>query len=141
MVYNSNMPYKLQLKPYQGKNGEKYKIIQITDLTLHTNNMRPTQKVAKKIGDAMEKQEPGRIYSNIEKQDDTELHSITMTLLRNDPEFVKMVQEEERKGYKILISFPKTGIPMLLGKDAKEFIDSTKGKRILRHLAKKKSQE
>lgn len=132
------MEYKLELKPAVMKNGVKYKIIQITDLTLHANNKRPTQNVTKKISDAMEKQVPGRIYSKIDKQDGGESHALTMTLLRNDPEFVRMVQAEEKKGYKVLIGFPKTGIPMLLGDDAKEFMDSTKGKRIIRHLAKKK---
>lgn len=130
----------MRLQPAVLKNGMKYKVIQITDVTLHANK-RPTLNVAKKVAEAIEKQEPGRIYSDIEKQDAGESHEITMTLLRSDPEFVKMVQEEERKGYKVLIAFPKTGIPLLLGKDAKEFMDSTKGKRIIRHLAKKKQGE
>jgi len=132
--------YKLQLQPAVLKNGTKYKMIQITDLTLHTNK-RSTQNVAKKIGEAMERQEPGRIYSKLGKQDDAESHAITMTLLRNDPEFVKMVQKEEAKGYKILIGFPKKGIPMRLGKDVHDFIDSKNGQRLIRGLAKEKSKD
>lgn len=137
------MPYEMRLQPAVLKNGVKYKTIQITDLTLHANNKRPTLNVAKKISDALERHEPGRIYSKIEKQERNESgsHEFAMTILRNDPEFVRMVQEEERKGYKILIAFPKAGVPIFLGEDAREFMDSTKGKRILRHLAKKKQGE
>ena len=134
------MDYRLELKPFEGKEGQKYKVIQITDLTLHKNK-RPTQNVAKKISDSLATQEPGRIYSKIDKQDAGESHALTLTLLQSDPEFVKMVREEEEKGYKILIGFPKTGIPMMLGKDALEFMDGTKGKRIIRKLYKKDGKD
>ena len=55
------MEYKLELKPAQMKDGQKYKIIQITDITFHSPGRRPTQSVGEKVKEAFDKNEPGRI--------------------------------------------------------------------------------
>lgn len=63
---------------------------------------------------------------------------VFLDLLKNDLDFMKMIKEEESKGYKILIELPPHGIPILAGKDTQEFINSKNGKRVLRGLAKNK---
>lgn len=143
-VQESNMEYKLELKPAQMKDGQKYRIIQITDITFHAPNRRPTESVGEKVKEAFANGEPGRIYQNLEKVDSQENQGegyIKMAILdqiKNDPSFIKMLQEEEAKGYKVLLSIPKSGIPVYAGKDSVEFMDSKKGKRILRKIAKDK---
>lgn len=145
-VQESSMEYKLELKPAQIKDGQKYKIIQITDITLHSPGRRPTKSVGEKVKKAFDKNEPGRIYQNLEKIDsDTEQHEgyfkiSILDQIHKDPSFMKMLKEEESKGYKVLLSIPKDGIPIYEGKDSKEFIDSKKGKRILRKIAKDKNR-
>jgi hypothetical protein len=131
------MTYQLQLKPFERKAGFKYKIIQLTDFALHTNAMRSTQFPARKVKDSFETNESGRIYSSIEKKHDTPKFPI-VDMLRNDPEFVQYIQDEEKDGYKILLAVPKAGIPVVLGKDTVDFMNSVKGKRILRRLYKNK---
>ncbi len=113
----------------------KYKVIQLTDIQLHTSLKRPTTSFGKKVRQAFENNTPGRVYNSIPKplpeQDD---NSFILDILKLDPDFMKMVQEEEAKGYKILISIPKEGIPTLPGEDTIEFMNSKNGKRILRKL-------
>ena len=123
------MEYQLQLKPFQRQDGFKYKILQITDIALHANAVRPTS-IGKKIREAIETHQPVRIYAPIVKRDNLDSKTITLDLLKNDPDFVKLIQEEEKKGYKILLQIPKGGLPILAGRDTSEFIDSVKGKRI-----------
>lgn len=133
------MPEELQLKPFEKKEGQNYKVIQITDVTLHTNNHRPTNAV-KALEKGWESGEPGRIYSPLEKQEGGQKELIVQ-LLKMDPEFVKYVQEQEALGFKILLSIPKDGIPMLAGKDTRDFVNSPQGQRILRWIDKTKEEE
>lgn len=135
------MDYEIEIKPAVMKNGQKYKIIQITDLQLHTAPKIPTPSVGKKIQKAFKADKPDRIYSNIEKKAVSDNRTLTLELLKMDPDFVKMVQEEEAKGYKVLIALPKKGIPVFPGKDTVEFMNSKNGKRIIRGLAKEKGKE
>ncbi len=135
------MDYKLELKPAVMKNGQKYKIIQITDLQLHTAPKTPTPSVGKKAQKAFEAEKPDRIYSKIDKTAVSDDRTFTLELLKMDPDFVRMVQEEEAKGYKVLIAFPNKGIPVVPGKDTVEFMNSKNGKRIIRGLAKKNGKE
>ena len=132
------MDYQLQVKPFKRKDGYKYKIIEITDIALHTTNMEATSS-GKKIKQAFQKNAPGKLYSPIYNQDKHE--NATLTLLKSDPEFMQFIQDEEAKGYKILLSVPKKGIPIVPGKDTVEFMKSRKGKRILRKLERKRTME
>jgi hypothetical protein len=135
------MEYKLKLQPAVMKKGVKYKVIQITDIALHTSKKTPTPSVGKKMQKAFKNNKPDRIYSPIEKNPVLDSRTFTLDLLKMDPDFVKMVQEEESKGYKILIALPNDGIPVVAGSDTVEFMNSKNGKRIIRGLAKKKSKD
>ncbi len=135
------MEYQLQLKPFERKDGLKYKVIQITDIALHTTPHRPTS-VGKKIKQAFTQNKPGRVYAPLTGaiQTDESAHEAKISieqLIRQDPELVRWIQEEEQKGYKILIGLPKGGIPIFEGPDTREFLQSKNGKRVLRGLAKK----
>jgi len=131
--------HKLELKPYKAVDGAKCKVIQLTDIKLHTAKRRPTPSFGKKVRESFESNTPGRIYNTIPEisvvQDNK---SYIMEILRLDPDFMKMVQEEEAKGYKILLSIPKEGLPTLPGEDTIEFMNSKNGKRILRGIDKSK---
>lgn len=132
------MPQELQLKHFEQKEGQKYKVIQITDVMLHTSKHRPTNPV--KALKNTQNGEPGRIYSPLTKSQGSD-DNLVMELLKLDPELAKYVQEQEALGYKVLIQIPKEGIPMLAGKDTIDFIKSTKGKRILRWIDKSRQEE
>lgn len=128
------MDYRLELKPAVLKNGTKYRVIQITDIALHTAKKAPTASVGKKMLKAFETMEPDRVYIPIAKGE------FTLEFLRHDPDLLALVKEEEAKGYKVLLSIPKD-LPLALGKDTIEFLKSKNGKRVLRGLAKKKCEE
>lgn len=128
----------LRLHPVKAAPGVKYKVIQLTDLKLHTAPKRPTPSFGKKVREAFQHNAPGRVYNTlpqpmVPKND----NSFILEILKLDPDFVKMVQEEEANGYKVLISVPKEGVPVFLGEDTIEFLDSKNGKRLLRKLDKK----
>ncbi len=135
------MRYELELKPATLNKGVKYKVIQITDIALHTTQKTPTPLIGKKIQKAFENKKPGRIYSYMENSTASNNREFTLDLIKNDTDIMRMIQEEETKGYKILISLPKEGIPVIFGKDAVDFINSKNGKRILRGIAKEKDKK
>lgn len=135
------MNYKLEIKPTVMKGGQKYKVIQITDLQLHTTHKTPTPSVGKKIQKAFKDNKAGRIYSELDKAKVADSRTTTLELIKSDPDFIKIVREEEAKGYKVLISIPKGGIPVFAGPDTTEFVNSKNGKRIIRGLAKEKDKE
>ena len=132
------MEYQLQVKPFKRKEGYKYKVIEITDIALHIRKMRETS-VGNKVKQAFQNNDAGRFYSSIDKQDKHK--NATLTLLQSDPEFMQFIRDEEAKGYKILLSVPKKGVPIAPSKDTMQFIHSRNGKRILRRLARKKAME
>lgn len=62
-------------------------------------------------------------------------------MIKQDLELVKVIQQEEASGYKVLIAVPKGGIPVFAGEDTVQFMNSKNGKRILRGLAKQKDKD
>lgn len=131
---------KLQLQPYKAIDGVKYKVIRLTDLKLHTMSKRPTPSFGKKVREAFQHSTPGRVYNTLPKpMVPTNDNSFILEILKLDPDFMSMIQEEEAKGYKVLISVPKEGVPVLLGEDTIEFLESKNGKRLLRKLDKNKT--
>lgn len=113
----------------------KYKLIQLTDIQIHTSLKRPTPSFGKKVRQAFEKHTPERVYSSIPKPlPEQEDNSFILEMLKLDPDFMKMVQEEEAKGYKVLIKIPEGGLTIFPGEDTIEFMNSKNGKRILRKL-------
>lgn len=134
------MEMQIEIKPFVKKDGVKYKFIEITDISLHTNQQRQTQSVGKKIEQSFRNMEPGRIYSPIEQIEIQDGNSFALNLLAMDEDFKRMIQDEEAKGYKIILSLPKGGIPVLPGEDTVEFMKSIKGKRIQRRIAKQQNE-
>lgn len=128
------MEHKIQIKPFKKKEVSKYRIIEITDFSFHTSHKKPTVSFGNKIEQSLKLNRQGRIYSPIENQ------KITFwEYLEKDEDLIKMIQEEARNGYKVLIKFPDKGIPILAGEDTLGFLKSKNGKRIIRGLAKNKS--
>ena len=130
--------YELQLKPFEEKDGYKYKILRITDITFHTSDKRPTKDVGKKIKKAFEQHKPSRLYglNTCELMEGGDLSKVINDLVKQDPDFLKMIQEEEKKGYKVLLELPESGVPMIPGPDTIEFLNSKKGQRIMRNIHK-----
>ena len=130
------MDYQLQLKPFEKKDGFKYKILQITDIALHSSDRQPTKSIGKKIQQAFEQKQPGRLYgfSTKELTDREGFIKMLENAVKSDPNFLKIIQEEEKNGYKILLEISEMGIPVTLGKDAEEFINSKNGQRVIRGI-------
>lgn len=133
------MNQQIQLKPFVAKDGQKYKIIQLTDVALHTSTKRATPSHGKKIAKSFDRMEPGRVYSPIDKNPIAPDGSINLNAIKFDEEFIRMVQEAEAEGYKVLLGVPKGGMPVVPGSDTVEFMKSKNGKRVLRRLAKEKT--
>jgi hypothetical protein len=133
------MEQKIEVKPFIPTQGDKCMIMQITDITLHTDSKRPTIAIGQKIVDVFRENQPGRIYTPMGQSAERDKQAIVLAKLQNDPVFLKAVKGYQEQGYKVLFGFPKNGIPILAGKDTVEFIKSTKGQRILRRIDKGKS--
>jgi hypothetical protein len=56
----------------------------------------------------------------------------------NDPVLKQTIHDYQKQGYRVMIQMPKSGLPIHLGKDAVDFMNSTRGKRILRKIKKDK---
>jgi hypothetical protein len=137
------MEQKLQLNTVKKlpRKGEKVIILELTDIQLHSN-ARPTQSVGGAIRRSIENNKPGRIFSPIEKKEklgtDQNSIKITMPFVMDDPVLTKAIYDYQQQGYRVMIRVPETGLPVYLGKDAENFMNSTKGKRILRKIKKDK---
>jgi hypothetical protein len=109
-------------------------------MSLHTKDFSATPSVGKKIVRALNKKEAIRVYvqstGDMQKDKDTINDKI-----ENDPELIKLVRETNANGGKVFFSFAKGGVPTKLGNDAKQFMESKNGKRVLRGLAKEKPAE
>lgn len=132
------MEYQLQLKPFEKKDGFKYKILEITDIAFHSTEKQPTKSIGRKIKQAFQENKPGRFYGlkTQEMMEGGNLAAIIHDYVQQDPNFIKMIQEEKKKGYKILLALPKEGIPFKLGDDTVEFLRSKNGQRVVRSLNK-----
>lgn len=130
------MDYQLQIKPFERKDGLKYKIIKLTDISFHSSKRQPTKSIGKKVRQAFERDEPGRFYGLMTQElvKSGNLVKAISEYIARDLDFLKMVQEEEKKGYKILLELPKDRIPFRLGGDTVEFLQSKNGQRIVRYL-------
>jgi hypothetical protein len=110
-------------------------IIELTDFQLHTN-ARATQSVSKTIEHSIEANQPGRITfpnSNVRVlENNTVIFSMPIF---NPDEMLPLIQRYREQGKRVFIRKPKE-LPVFTGKDTNEFMDSKKGKRILRRLEK-----
>lgn len=133
------MEQQLKLKPFEGyKAGVKYRIIRITDITMHASEKRPTS-IPKEISRSFQEQKLGRIY--VPKKaplKPEERRKFVIELMEKDPKLAEYLRKEEKKGYKLLIALPWEGIPLIVGTDVVEFVTSVNGQRIIRGLAKEK---
>ncbi len=134
------MDYKLEVKPFTQKEGASYKVIRLTDTAVHTAAKTPTPSLGKKIQKAFEDNKPDRLYFPVDPLLLENSREYVLNRLMQDLDFIKMVQEEEAQGNKVLIEIPEHGIPSVPGKDMLEFIDSKNGKRALRGIAKNKAK-
>ncbi|MES2225762.1 MAG: hypothetical protein V4480_03060 [Patescibacteria group bacterium] len=135
------MEYRLDLNPAVLKKGRKYVTIHITDGAFHTAAKTATPSVGNKIRKAVDAGQPGRIYGPIDLLALMDSRAYAINRLKEDPDFVNYVRDQESKGYKVLLSFDRAGVPVGPGKDTVEFLNSKNGKRVLRGLAKKKREE
>lgn len=134
----------LQLKPVSKpiKKGEKLIIIELTDIQLHMN-ARPTPSVGAVVQRSIEHSKEGRIFSPLQtpKSEDGDSNSIRVELPFgvNDPKLQEAVRYYQKLGYRVMLRVPEH-MPIKLGKDAQEFMNSKNGKRVIRGLKKKQSK-
>jgi hypothetical protein len=123
------------------KKGEKTIVLELTDIQLHSN-ARPTQSVGGAIRRSIENNKPGRIFSSLEKKQESvvDQNSIGFSIpfIMNDPVLKQTIHDYQKRGYRVMIQMPKSGLPIHLGKDTVDFMSSTRGKRILRKIQKDK---
>lgn len=123
------------------KKGEKVIVLELTDIQFHSN-ARPTQSVGGAIRRSIENNKPGRIFSSLEKnpESSTDQNSIAFSIpfAMNDPVLKQTIHDYQKQGYRVMIKMPKSGLPIHLGKDVVDFMNSTRGKRILRKIEKDK---
>ncbi len=131
------MDYKLEMKPFERKDGLKYKVIHLTDIALHTNEKRIVDSSSRGTHQAFSSGIPWRIHVPIDNHAPSQQVNI-LDCVCSDPSFIEIVRKEEEKGYVILLSLSKCGTPILAGKDTMGFIESKNGKRIIRALARNK---
>ena len=132
------MEQQLQLKPFERVSGFKYKVLQITDITFHTSHKQPSKAIAKNVNKSFTQNQPGRFYG-FKTEDLSDRESLIRILdeyVKKDPAFLKMIQEEEKNGVKMLLEIPTEKIPIRFGNDVYEFISSKNGQRVIRGLNK-----
>ena len=123
------------------KKGEKVIVLELTDIQLHSN-ARLTQSVGGAIRRSIENNKPGRIFSSLDKRQESSVDQnsleFSMPFVMNDPVLKQTIHDYQKQGYRVMIQMPKSGLPIHLGKDAVDFMNSTRGKRILRKMKKDK---
>jgi hypothetical protein len=136
------MKYKsiLEIKPFVKKEGQKYRIIQVSDIQYHSTVKRPTQNIGKIASKNQNTLTPYRAYTeaadwNIPRE---QQKAMIIEMLKNDPSYVEFIKNQEKLGYKVLLEIPDP-IPLRFGNDTLEFLKSKKGKRIIRWFAKEKN--
>lgn len=116
--------------------GDKVIVLEITDIQLHTN-ARPTQSVGGVIQRSMEQNKPGRIFSSLEKpQESSASIKVKFPFEMNDPVLKQTIHDYQKQGYRVMFKVPESGLPVFLGKDSINFMNSTRAKRILRRINK-----
>ncbi len=138
------MDYKIEAKPFVHKSGQKYLTVEITDMAFHSSNPRETVKIGKKMEEAIAEKRAGRFYKPLTSPPPLDRASIRQYIieqLQQNEDFVRLVKEHEEQGVKVLIAIPEDYIPVGLGADAVEFMNSKNGKRLLRGVAKEKREE
>lgn len=130
------MEPRIQLKRVTSiPHGEKCLVLELTDIQLHTN-ARATQSAGKAIQRSVETNRPGRIFSPMiveDQSEDAQTRSFS-TQLPHDQATLAFVKGYNERGIRVFIQFPKRGLPVFAGKDTEEFVDSVKGQRILRRI-------
>jgi len=99
-------------------------VIEFFKTTEHTN-ARLTSSTGKAIMRSIASGQPGNFC--IPYTDEK-----TITLVINDREFIDTVLDLQKQGKHLIVKFPRLGIPAYPGKDAIEFQNGIKGKRINR---------
>lgn len=135
----SNRDFQLDFKPFIEKKGQKYRVIVITDIQVHSDVKRPTNSLGKVSEKGQSMNIPYRAYTSIKDWNVSrgKQKEMILEMLRRDSSYIDFVKKQEEQGYKILLEIPDP-IPLLLGKDTKEFLNSKKGKRIIRWISKNK---
>jgi hypothetical protein len=130
------MEYKLEIKKPKKKPNSKDIVLSVTDIQFHTTDKRQGA-IGKTIEKAVKNNEEGRIYSGIDNGQD---NKSLLEMLLEDQSFVDTIRKYNEQGIRVFVEMPKTK-PMLAGKDTVEFMNSKKGKRIIRGFAKNNKKD
>ncbi len=130
------MEYRLEIKKPKNKPNSNDIVLSVTDVQLHTTEKRQGS-ISKTIAKSVKNNKPGRIYSTIDKDKGNEP---ILEMLLKDPDFTDMIRKYNEQGIRIFVEVPKN-VPMLVSKDTEEFINSKKGKRIIRGFAKNNKKD
>lgn len=120
------------------KKGEKVIVLELTDIQLHMN-ARLTPSVGAVVQRSIEHNKQGRIFSSLptpkpESDDSNSIH-IELPFGASDPKLAEAVRHYQQLGYRVMLGVPKH-MPIKLGRDATEFMNSKNGQRLIRGLKK-----
>lgn len=110
-------------------------VLQLTDIQLHLST-DITQNPIKRVENAVKYDKEERIYQSLSQSSSVNGIIQTPFFNENDPELKKLVKKYNEQGKRVFILKPKSGLKVKLGSDVEEFINSKKGKRLLRKLNK-----
>ncbi len=113
-------------------------VIEFTDIQFHTN-ARVTTSQANTIERSIQSNSPGRVFSPMSQGSLKVIENNTLVFsapLFNYEQLEILVKKYNRQGNRVFLKRPTAKLPLLLGKDTVEFINSVKGQRILRRLEK-----
>ncbi len=124
------------------KKGEKVIVLVLTDIQLHMN-ARPTPSVGAVVQRSIEHNKPGRIFSPLQMpklggSDENEIH-VQLPFGANDPKLQETVRHYKQLGYRVMLKVPPH-MPIKLGNDATQFMNSKNGKRLIRGMKKRNQQ-
>jgi hypothetical protein len=122
----------VEIKQATSVPGSQDIIITLTDIQMHTN-ARPTESIGNILQRSIEKNQSGRIYFQPMQTKNEATSEDTMRL--DDPVLTNFISECNRQGKRVFLNVPDD-IPIGIGKDTRQFVESIKGKRIIRKLDK-----
>ena len=125
------MEYKLVVNKPKSDPDSNDVIISVTDIQFHTTKKR-RGSIGKTVEKSVETNNPGRVYSAIEQNQG---NKPILEVLLEDQDFTDTIRKYNEQGRRVFVEVPKE-VPILVGKDTNEFINSKKGKRIIRGFAK-----
>lgn len=105
------------------ENKKKVVYIELADIQLHTIKPRNPKPGLAHVLKAIKTGKPTRAYSSNIQMVNNKMQ-FTLDLTKNNPELIKRIQKLQAEGKEVKLVLPEGGIPIYLGDDLVERIES-----------------